>query len=267
MAVAARENADLAAAMAAAVAGEPGTYSAAAIDLADGRQWLLNPRPMRAASLIKIFIMAEVFRRAEAGEMDLAAAVAVPAEAQVGGAGALEHAPPGTVRTWRELTEAMIVESDNTATNLVLGEVGMASVNALAAALGCRDTALRRLMMDFAAAAAGRENFTSAADVALALAKLYRREWISPAADEAMLDILLRQEDRCKLPLLLPAGARVACKSGELEGAEHDAGLIFGERCDFVLAVMSDGLPDAVRGQLAIARLARTVYDFLHTIR
>lgn len=252
--------------MAAAVAGEPGVYAAAAAEPASGRRWLLNPQPLRAASLIKIFVMAEAFRRAEAGGLDLEEVVTVPEAAKVGGAGSLQHAPPGTARTWRQLIELMIVESDNTATNLLLRRLGMDSVNALAAALGCRETVLRREMMDFAAAAAGRENYTSPADVALALTALYRGAWVSPAADAAMVNILLRQEDREKLPRLLPAAARVACKSGELEGAEHDAGIVYGEGRDYVLAVMGDGLPDAARGKEVIARLSRTVYDFLHSI-
>jgi beta-lactamase class A len=255
---------DLTAAMAAAVAGEPGIYSAAAIEPASGRRWLLNPQVLRSASLIKIFILAEAFRRIVRGELDPEEAVAIPAAEIVGGAGALEFAAPGTVRTWRQLLEAMIVESDNTATNMVIGRLGMASVNAMAAALGCTATALNRKMMDFAAAAAGQENYTTPAEVAAVLAKLYRGECVSPAADAAMVAILHRQEDRCKLPLLLPAAARVACKSGELERAEHDAGIVYGERCDYVLAVMSDELPDEGRGRGVIARLSRTVYDWFH---
>jgi len=192
-----RDRDDLSAVMAAVVAGEPGTYSAAVSDLATGRRWLLNPQRMRSASLIKLFILAEAFRRAGRGELALEEAVAVPEEAKVGGAGALEMSPPGTVRTWRQLLEAMIVESDNTATNLVIDRLGMDSVNALAAALGCGGTALRRKMMDFAAADEGRENYTTPAEVAAMLAMLYRGECVDPEADAAMVDILLRQEDLC----------------------------------------------------------------------
>lgn len=250
--------------MAEALAGEPGQFSAAVEDLASGRRWLLNSQPMRSASLIKIFIMAEAFRRAELNQLDLSETLTVNAEDRVGGAGSLEHAPPGTVRTLRELVELMIIESDNTATNLLIDRLGMDSVNALIGRLGCRDTVLRRKMMDFAAAAAGRENYTSPSEIVATLAGLYRRQCVSPAADEAMVAILLRQEDRCKIPRLLPAGVAVACKSGELEGAEHDAGIVFGARRHYCLAVMSDGLADAERGRAAVARLSQAVYDYWH---
>ena len=48
--------------------------------------------------------------------------------------------------------------SDNDATNIVIAFVGFERVAALAAELGLRDTALRRQMMDWEAAAAGRDN-------------------------------------------------------------------------------------------------------------
>jgi beta-lactamase class A len=250
--------------MAGIIAGEPGVFSAAVEDPVSGRRWLVNPRRLRSASLIKIFIMAEAFRLAAGGELDLDARLTVRAEDRVGGAGALEHAAPGTIKSLRELIEVMIVESDNTATNLIIDRLGMDAINTMIGRLGCRDTVLRRKMMDFAAAEAGRENFTSPADVTAVLSRLYRRECVTPEADEAMVAILLRQEDRCKIPLHLPAGVAVACKSGELEGAEHDAGIVYGSRRHYCLAVMSDELPDAERGRAAIARLARAVYDYWH---
>jgi len=58
----------------------------------------------------------------------------------------------------------------------------------------------------------------------------------------------------------------VGCKAGELDGAEHDAGIVYGEGRDYVLVVMSDDLPDAERGRGVIARLSRTVYDFMHKL-
>ena len=70
----------------------------------------------------------------------------------------------------------MLAVSDNDATNIVAGFVGFDRVNDLAAELGLRQTAMRRLMMDFEAVAAGRENHTSAADLATLLEELATAE-------------------------------------------------------------------------------------------
>lgn len=246
------------------LAGEPGCYSVAVKDLDTGRQWLRNPQPMRSASLIKIFIMIEAFRQAACGALTLGEKRPVTDDVKVGGAGPLEHAAPGTLKSWYELIDLMIVESDNTATNMLIDRLTMDSINATINRMGCRDTVLRRKMMDFASAAQGRENLTSVSDIVAALESLYCRRCLDPGRDAAMRGILKGQQDKCKLPLLLPEGIRLAHKTGELEGAEHDAAIVYSPRCDYIIAVMADDLPDALQGQQTIARLSRAVYDFLN---
>jgi beta-lactamase class A len=73
-----------------------------------------------------------------------------------------------------------------------------------------------------------------------------------------------RQQDKCKLPLHLPEFVAVAHKTGELDGAEHDAGVVYGARFPYAIAVMADNLSDAAQGRETIANISRTVYDFLH---
>ena len=81
-----------------------------------------------------------------------------------------------------------------------------------------------------------------------------------PASDQAMVEILLRQTDKCKLPLLLPSNTVIAHKTGELDGIEHDAGIIFGQP-PYILTIMTAGLPDEEKGRQTIATLSRLVYD------
>jgi beta-lactamase class A len=245
------------------VSAEPGEYAVAVKDLSTGRRWALNPYPMRAASLIKIYIMVEAFRQHSLGSLALAEELAVTGDTRVGGAGPLEHAPIGTVKSCLELVELMITESDNTATNMLINRLTLPGVNETIQRLGCYDTVLQRKMLDFASAAQGRENFTSVTDVATVLEKLYHHRCLGKAADEAMLAIMLRQSDRCKLPLLLPPDIRIAHKTGELDGAEHDAGIVYSRKADYIVAIMSDHLPDEARGREVIAGISRTIYDFL----
>lgn len=243
---------------------EPGIYSVELVLPDSGEVISYNHRSLPSASLIKVFIMAEAFRRRDAGELDLSQTAAVTPEVQVGGAGPLEHAAIGSRLSLLELIELMITESDNTATNILIDLLGMASVNRLVKRFGCPDTLLARRMMDFTARAAGIDNFTSPADMNCLLGRILARQCISPDSDAAMLAILLRQTDKCKLPLYLPSDIGVANKTGELDGVEHDAGIILSQP-PYILTIMTDGLPDEERGRQTIASLSRVVYDFLQT--
>ena len=253
---------DLTEIIATIVHAEPGTFSVAVIELSTGRDWVFGSKPMRAASLIKLFIMVEIFEKINAGQLNPEETVNFSESDRVDGAGILRHFPAGTARTILELTDLMITESDNIATNLLIDRIGMGSANSHIQRLGCTDTVLRRRMMDFDAAASGRENHTSVADIARLLDHIHRTCCIDATADAAMSRILERQTDRCKIPLLLPPGTVCQHKTGNLPGAEHDAGIIFSPAGPYVLSVMSDGLPDTERGCHVVAKLSRAVYDW-----
>lgn len=245
------------------LAGAGGIYSLALTLPAPGLSLHRNPLQLPAASLIKVFIMAEAFRQAADGSIDLAATAAVTPDTRVGGAGPLEFAEYGTRLSLRQLIELMITESDNTAANMLIKLLGLNAVNSLAQALGCRDTRLSRLMMDFSARDAGRENLTSPADMNILLSRLYAQQCIDPASDRTMLAVLSRQTDKCKLPLLLPPATAIAHKTGELEGIEHDSGIIYAET-PYILTIMTEKLPDEEQGRRTIAGLSRLVYDELN---
>lgn len=240
---------------------EPGFFAIAVHDLHTNQLWQFHSQPMRSASLIKLFIMAEAFAQIDAGQLNPSALLAFAESDRVGGAGLLQELPAGTSRTVLELIELMITESDNIATNLLIDRLGMDKINARIRALDCQDSILRRKMMDFAAAAAGQENLTSVNDVATVLAALHRGLCLNSISDRQMCEILERQTDRCKLPLLLPSGVVCKHKTGELPGAEHDAGIVIAPGCPYVLAIMSDNLPDSAGGCQTIAEISRTVYE------
>ena len=217
---------------------------------------------MRSASLIKLFIMVEAFEQIKTNQLDPAATIAVTEKDLVVGAGILQELPVGTSHTVSSLIDLMITESDNIATNLLIDRLSMSTINARVNSLGCADTILRRRMMDFAAAAAGRENMTSVRDIIGLLTRLYNSDCVSYDADIAMCAILGRQTDRCKIPLLLPTSVTCQHKTGELPGAEHDAGIIHTPNGAYIVAFMSDDLPDPERGRQVIANLSRAIYDW-----
>lgn len=202
-------------------------------------------RSQKAASDIKLFILATVYRQVTAGKFNLAATYTLRDADKVGGTGNLQAMASGTRLTNRELLKAMMTVSDNTATNIVIREVGgRSAVNQEIKRLGATQTALRRQMMDQKALTAGRDNVTSAQDLGHLLMRLWQRRLISPTADAAMLKLLAANTNHTKLPKLLPTSRRVYNKTGEFDtyGVENDAAIFAqGKRAVVVVALSQHG--------------------------
>jgi beta-lactamase class A len=220
-------------------------------------------KPVSAASLIKLFIMIEAFKAFGDGRLDQAVLIRVLPDDQVGGAGSLQHLREARSFSWMHLVKLMIQESDNTATNILIRELGMAAINATAGRLGCNSTVLARMMMDTQAQARGLENLTTARDVGRLLALLQTGQCLDEASDRTMLELLSGQTLCPKLALGLPAKAKVFNKTAELvlsNGAvlESDAGIISGPGGSIIMVVICQGSP---RGRARIGRLGRLAWD------
>ena len=193
---------------------------------------------MRSASMIKVFILGYAMEQAREGNLDLYKSVILRDVDKVGGAGILAGYRDGAELSILELLRLMITESDNTATNIMIDCLGMEKINRYIAAQGYSDTILQRKMMDFEAAGKGRENYTSARDLGDFFTKLYYHQCVSTEYDNLMIEILQEQTDDEALPSALPK-AVIAHKTGELVGAYHDGGIVYGDR-DFVFVVLTD---------------------------
>lgn len=218
---------------------------------------LYDNRMMPSASLIKIPIMAAAFRRHDEGKFDLAQVVSVY-DAVEGGSFYTKQIKEVT---WQEAVFHMIVESDNTCTNMLIDALGMERINAEIERLHLRCTRLQRKMMDFDAAKRGKENWTSPEDMARMLWLLGKKQWLGTKRDTQMLYILSCQEDNCILPAQLRNDIRVAHKTGELDGIYHDCGIIYKEGAPYVCCIMADNIADEARAIYDLSYVARHIYD------
>ena len=82
-----------------------------------------------AASVIKIPILIELMEKVKAKQVDLNKVYTLQASDKAGGSGVIANLPDGKKFTIRELAQEMIRSSDNTATNILIRQVGMADVN------------------------------------------------------------------------------------------------------------------------------------------
>ena len=146
-----------------------------------------NSKPMRSASMIKVFILAAAMEKVQNGEIFLDETIILKSSDKVGGAGILAGYSSGSEFSLREILRLMITESDNTATNIVIDRIGMSAINNYISKNNYTDTILRRKMMDMDAIYAGRENFSSVKDLGNIFVKIYNHNCVSENCDEIMI--------------------------------------------------------------------------------
>jgi beta-lactamase class A len=218
---------------------------------------------MPSWSTIKLLLAAAFWRAVEAGELDDGRPYAFQPWQSVGGSGVLHGFRHAAKITLADLVHLSLAVSDNDATNIVLGFVGLDRVNALADELSLPATRMRRAMMDVAARKEGRENTTSARDMVALLSELAQGARLSAAVREPILASLQKTEHRDGVARYLPAGAVYAGKLGDdrPEGRyTHDCCLVRRGDAVVALAILTDGS----EGYEAVSRLgAALVADLL----
>jgi len=211
------------------------------VDLESGFRAEHRPQEVfESASLVKLPILVELYRRAETGELKLSEQMTLEDRFRVEGSGTLKNEASGTRWSLEQLARLMVAESDNIATDMLLEKLGLDTLTPAMQKLGLKATTVERTIFDFAAIDAGRDNRTTPADTALLLEKMARQEL---PGSEAMLKILESTKRRDMLPARLPQGVTVAHKTGELTGVLHDAGLVTTPQGRYILVLMAQGFP------------------------
>lgn len=100
-------------------------------------------------SVIKIPIMAEVLRQAEAGKFSLDDRITLKAADERLPSGLLYTLQPGLNPTIRDLITLMIIISDNVATDLLADKVGRANITGYMHELGLKDTSIKFSDLDW----------------------------------------------------------------------------------------------------------------------
>ncbi len=243
-----------------------GVLGVATIDLTNGRVLVYNGDAVfPTASSIKIAIMIQAFRDADAGKLSFDRKITIAPSEDAGGstgplADALAKKSPVTL-TVAELIGDMIEYSDNTATNKVIDLVGMDRVDATLAQFGFVRTRLRRKMMDVDAAAHGRENISSPLEMARLVRLIYDNQAASPQSCARMLGIMKRVS--LYMRPMIPENIPVASKPGELDGVRTETGLVYLPNRPFIVSVMSTYLTDRAN---PVPQITAIVFDFFNRL-
>lgn len=261
-----------------------GKVAVAVKNLATGEGFHLNgDTAMPTASLIKVAVLVEAYRQADAKKLDLGKTVTLTKDDKVPGAGILTpHFSDGATFPVRDAVRLMIVYSDNTATNLVLDQVGIQNVNDTTKAFGLPETRVNAKVyrgsttsVDPARTKTYGLGSTTANEMVKLLESIHAEKAASAEACRAMLGHLKANDDKRQLVRFLPAGTVVAHKTGAVSNARTDAGIIYvpdpadaakKKTIPVAVCVLTDENEDKRwtddnAGEVTIGKIGKAVYD------
>jgi beta-lactamase class A len=267
-----------------------GAMGVAAIDVKTGETLAVNADlRFPTASLIKVPVMVEVFHQIAAGKLQRDKLVMLREEDKAGDEPVvLNQLHAGVALTVRDLLALMIGYSDNTATNLLIREVGTSQVNDRMLKYGLEQTKLFRPTFRDGHADVLPElerefglGMTTPRDMARLLLLLAEGKLVSRAASDEMIALLDGQQFREMIPRSLPFArdhVKVANKTGwdeektvDADGRRGhirtDAAYVRSDRARFVIAICARRVADEDWGvdNAAFrtgAAISREIYDY-----
>ena len=228
---------------------------------------------MPTASLIKLPLMVAVYHAVEQGKVDLATPISLKAEDKVPGSGILtEHFSDGAMLPLRDFVRLMIRDSDNTATNIVIDQVGLAATAELMESLGLPNTKLHSKVYrgDTSIFPERSKQFgigSTTADEMLLLLKLLQEEQLGDkVSTEQMLQHLAACDDRSKLARDLPRDIKLFHKTGAIGNCRTDAGIIETATGPVAVCVLTNknvdqSWSDSNEAELLCSQVGRIIVD------
>lgn len=230
------------------IQGYSGEWSVYVKDLKTDDIISINDKSMKPASVIKLFTMAATYDSIRNGRIK----------------------KDGNVNS---LLNDMITVSDNESYNELVRRNssyrsftdGCSVINKYLRKVGCTRTGCHSSLHPSSSSFTwdGQSNMASAKDAGLILEKIYKGECVSAKYSKEMLNLLLRQTRRWKIPAGLPAGVKCANKTGENDSCQNDVAIVYGKKTTYVVCIFSQTYES--NGISGIRALSSKIYRALNS--
>ncbi|HJF31566.1 MAG TPA: class A beta-lactamase-related serine hydrolase [Sporosarcina psychrophila] len=251
-----------------------GTWGIVLEDLDLHDKWIWNgDEVFYAASVIKVPIMAAVFSAIQRESMKLSDQILLEKEDFVGGSGVLQHLTPGTSLTLYDLITLMIIQSDNTATNILIDLIGVEDIQQTMREAGMEKSTFYNKLMTQSIITKGINQVT-ALDMAKLLKEIVTGRMVSAYAGVQMIEIMKKQQIRDCLPEKLPSPYSalmngevrwdLANKTGWIPSVRHDVGIFYVGQRKLIASVLSKEVDDLQSKQI-LADIGLEIYNYLIT--
>lgn len=254
-----------------------GVFAVSFYDLKTGNSFEINGDSIfHAASTMKTPVMIEVFKQADEGRFSLDDSLVIKNEFKSIVDGSLFQLSAGDdsdssiylnmgkkMRIY-DLMYRMIIHSSNFATNLIVDLVGAKNVMQTIKKFGIERMQVLRGVEDQKAYDKGLNNTTTANDLAKLFKVIANGKVVNIQACDSMIHVLEDQKHNDIIPALLPSTVKVAHKTGNILGVQHDSGIIFlpdGKK--YILVILSKNLSDEQAAVHAMAKVSRLIYSYV----
>lgn len=237
--------------------GTKGNYGIAIKNLKTGESYYSSERKVfEAGSLYKLWIMATVFKQIQDEKLTkdqvLSEDVAVLNQKFDIDPELVELSKGMVTFTVSDALLQMITISHNYAALLLTEKIKLSTVAAFLKANEFQESTV---------GTEGTAPTSTPSNIALFYEKLYRGELANQQYTQEMIDLLKNQKLNDGLPKYLPDQSKVAHKTGDISWFKHDAGIVYTEKGDYIIVIMSES--DSPSGaQERISLISKAVYEY-----
>ncbi len=213
-----------------------------------------------SASIIKLPVLLELFRSIELGQVGLSDRMQLTEYYRSSGSGNIQFARAGNYYTINNLAKVMIQHSDNTATNMIMSNVGgMVDVNRAIRSWGLKDTYIQNWLPDLAGT-----NKTSAKDIATMLYNIDNSSFLSLKSREYIVDYMSHVENNRLIQAGLPSNAIFLHKTGDIGTMLGDAGIVWAPNGKkYIVVILAKRPYNSPAGKDYIVNASSIIYNFL----
>ncbi|HYH78995.1 MAG TPA: serine hydrolase [Longimicrobium sp.] len=229
-----------------AMRGYGGVAGVSVLNLNNGeRLSIRGGEKYSSASLIKVAVLVALLDQVNRGSIGLDERISMIGRDRVGGSGVLQYMQSGLQITVRDAAWLMITLSDNTATNLILDRLNVKTVWDKMDSLSLSNTRihsktfLRSTSIAVDSSVKYGLGVTTPDETVRLFELLHRGRAVSPAMDSVALEMLRSNQDNAKLARWLPEDLRFAHKTGDVDRARSDCGVMYGPDAPVAVCVMT----------------------------
>ncbi|MGD9581672.1 MAG: serine hydrolase [Vampirovibrionia bacterium] len=213
----------------------------------------------KTASIIKIPVLIELFRHIDKGLTSISKEVPFKGYQLAAGSGSLQYQPVGNTYSLDYLAKIMIQHSDNTATNILLDEVGGSeALNDVMDQWGIQNGHMENWLPDLTGT-----NYMSPKDYATMLYNIGNTSFLSESSRDKSIDYMSNIKHRNFIKDGIPAGSSIAHKTGDIGEMVGDAGIVTlpcGKK--YIIVAMVERPWNSYRAKEIIKEASRITFNY-----